>query len=234
MARATRLAGVAAALAAGVLAAAGPAWGSTVSMEEATNPDGPASGIFSFTASGNEANHVVVNFEPGNRVVVRDSAGVAPSGRCSRPDPPDPDVVVCDGRDSVAYGTAVMTLGNLNDSLIVRAAAGLTPSTSISAGPGNDAVTGGPGADSLFGGGGADVLRAGAGADTIFGETGNDRLEGGTGNDRLDGGPGNDRLLGGSGNDAMDGGSGRDVLLTGPGLDRALADGIDLVDGHRG
>lgn len=66
---------------------------------------------------------------------------------------------------------ATMALGDAGDAAAVTAA---LPS-SISGGPGNDALAGGAAADTLDGGDGADVLTGGFGADDLYGGAGQDR-----------------------------------------------------------
>jgi Ca2+-binding RTX toxin-like protein len=84
---------------------------------------------------------------------------------------------------------------------------------------GNDDLRGGANADYLIGGDGQDVLRGGGGADWIvggldkdvlFGDAGNDVLVGGEGNDVVKGGDGDDWLVRGPGCDNLDGGRGHD------------------------
>jgi hypothetical protein len=217
------------------LALAGPAWAAGgVSMEESRSLTGGVTGFFFFSANTAERNSVLIRFNPDNQVLVRDSAGLEPSGRCRYPNPLDHTLVNCSGTPGVHYETAQIVLGAGNDRLVVQAAPGLRPRTSISAGPGNDVVFGGPGVDMILGDGGADRLRGGGGSDVVIGEAGNDRLYGGPGNDRLDGNFGNDILFGGTGNDFLLGGPGNDILLTGPGHDSWVGgDGINFVDGRR-
>jgi Ca2+-binding RTX toxin-like protein len=86
---------------------------------------------------------------------------------------------------------------------------GLTKSSTIRAGLGNDVVTGG------------------GGDDTVFGSSGNDRIRGRNGNDDLHGDSGSDDIRGGAGDDSIDGGSGRDGCRGGDG-DDDISNGMDL------
>lgn len=222
-------------LVAATLALATPALAaSSVSLEESRSLSSGVAGFFFFTAHGIDRNFALIRFEPNNQILVRDGAGLEPAGMCRYPNPADRTLVSCSGTPGVSFGTATIVLGAGNDRLVIQAAAGLFPRTSISAGPGNDVVFGGPGVDTIFGDGGSDRLHGGGGADVIFGESGNDHLYGGPGNDRLDGGFGNDVLFGGPGDDFLLGGPGNDTLITGPGRDRWVSGGgINFVDGRR-
>jgi Ca2+-binding RTX toxin-like protein len=87
---------------------------------------------------------------------------------------------------------------------------------------GNDDLRGGARADYLVGGDGNDVLRGGAGGDWIFGGLGKDVLFGDDGNDVLVGGEGDDVVKGGYGDDILVSGPGCDNLDGGPGADRTV------------
>ena len=217
------------------LALAAPALGaSSVSLEESRSLSSGVTGFLFFTAHATDRNFALIRFAPNNQIVVRDRAGLEPSGMCRYLNPLDRTLVICSGTPGVHLGTATIVLGAGNDRLVVQAVRSVVPRTSISAGPGNDFVVGGPGIDSIFGDGGSDRLRGGRGPDVIFGESGNDRLYGGPGNDRLDGTFGNDVLFGQTGNDFLLGGPGSDILITGPGRDHWVGgDGINFVDGRR-
>jgi Ca2+-binding RTX toxin-like protein len=89
-------------------------------------------------------------------------------------------------------------------------------------GSGNDDVRGGCAADYLTGGDGNDVLRGGAGGDWMLGGLGKDTLFGDAGADVLYGGEGDDVLKGGCGDDWLVRGPGRDNLDGGSGCDRTV------------
>jgi Ca2+-binding RTX toxin-like protein len=217
------------------LALAAPAHAATsVSYEESRSLSSGVTGYFFFTGQDADSSSAVIRFDPNNQILVADGVGLQPSGMCRYRSPANRTAVVCSGTPGVPFGTARIVLGAGNDRLVVQAAGGVLPTTSISAGPGNDFVVGGPGIDSIYGDGGADRLRGGGGPDLLFGESGNDRLYGGPGDDRLTGNFGNDVLFAGSGNDFLDGGPGNDLLFTGPGRDRwVVGEGINFVDGRR-
>lgn len=217
-------------------AGAAPAAAGTASMEEIIQPNFTAVGKFAYIASGaTEVNRVSITFSPGNRIAIADSAGIDAVGRCEYPNAADRTHVVCQGTDGVGYDAAQINLGARNDRIAVRAAPGITPTTEIQSGSGNDYMVGGPGIDTLYDAAGADVLQGGAGNDVLFGQFGNDRLYGGVGNDRLEGGFGRDRLYGGAGFDFLSGGPGNDLLFTGVGRDAISVGGggIDFIDGRR-
>ena len=151
--------------------------------------------------------------------------------------------------DVLANGTAVGQFGAANairldgrgGNDVVSVAPGITLSTNLLGGPGNDRITGGSGTDTIDGGKGRDDLSGGAGDDVVSGGQGKDSLHGGDGSDRLDGGNGRDDLAGdagddvitggtgrdslegGDGNDSLDGGSSRDAITSGPGVDHVAA-----------
>jgi Ca2+-binding RTX toxin-like protein len=207
---------------------------STVSLEESRSLSSGVTGFFFFTSHGTDRNSALIRFAPNDQILVRDGAGLQPSGMCHFSNPLDHTLVVCSGTPGVHLSTATIVLGAGNDRLVVQAVGGILPRTSISAGPGNDFVVGGPGIDSIYGDGGADRLRGGGGPDLLIGEGGNDHLYGGPGGDRLEGNFNNDVLVAGPGNDFLDGGPGNDLLFTGPGRDHwAVGDGINFVDGRR-
>lgn len=224
-----------AALTLGLSLCAAPAAASTVSMEEIERPDGSKVGKLSINADRSfaEVNRIEVVFGAGNHVRVTDSAGINAEGGCNHQGPAR-TVVVCDGKDGVAFDAPDIDLGGGDDRLVVNPTGGAAPSMSIESGAGNDVVVAGSGDDSLYDEGGADTLAGGAGNDGVFGQDGDDRLFGGPGNDRLEGGFGNDRLFGGLGDDFLVGGPGNDLLYTGPGSDRAIGGGgHDRADGRR-
>jgi Ca2+-binding RTX toxin-like protein len=78
----------------------------------------------------------------------------------------------------------------------------------IRGGANDDYLVGGDGNDVLLGGGGKDWILGGAGKDVLFGDDGNDVLYGGAGDDVEKGGNGDDWLVRGPGNDKLDGGAG--------------------------
>jgi hypothetical protein len=221
--------------AAAALALAAPALAATsVSYEENRSLSSGVTGFFFFTGHDSDRSSALIRFDPNNQILVADRAGLEPSGMCRYQSPLNRAVVVCSGTPGVHLGTATIVLGAGNDRLAVRAAPGLLPRTSISAGPGNDSVSGGPGIDTIYGDGGADRLAGGGGPDLLIGEGGNDHLYGGAGGDRLEGNFNNDVLVAGTGNDFLDGGPGNDLLFTGPGRDRwVVGEGINFVDGRR-
>ena len=99
----------------------------------------------------------------------------------------------------------------------IRVAPGVTQSTQIFAGAGNDTV---------FGGSGRDVVDAGSGDDTVTGRGGNDAILGADGDDVLRGNAGDDLLITGSGTDTVIGGDGDDNIFGG--------DGDDTLEGNAG
>jgi hypothetical protein len=108
---------------------------------------------------------------------------------------------------------------------------GLTASTLVEAGAGNDKIDGSSvivarlelrgdaGNDDLRGGANADYLVGGDGNDVLRGGAGGDWILGGLGKDVLFGEDGNDVLVGGEGDDIVKGGNGDDILIRGPGND---------------
>jgi hypothetical protein len=116
---------------------------------------------------------------------------------------------------------------------------GLTASTLVEGGAGNDKLDGScvivaklelrgdAGNDDLRGGGANDYLVGGDGNDVLRGAGGNDWILGGAGKDTLFGDDGNDVLSGGEGDDVVKGGNGDDWLVRGPG-----SDNLDGGAGH--
>ena len=131
-------------------------------------------------------------------------------------------------------GIRVQALGG-NDQVRL---AGLTASTLVEGGAGNDKIDGSSvivahlelrgdaGNDDLRGGANADLLIGGDGHDVLRGGGGGDWILGGLGKDVLFGDCGGDVLVGGEGDDVMKGGDGDDWLVRGPGCDN--------LDGGRG
>jgi hypothetical protein len=125
-------------------------------------------------------------------------------------------------------GIRVLALGG-NDQVRLS---GLTASTLVEGGAGNDKIDGSAvvvahlelrgdsGNDDLRGGAAADLLDGGAGNDVLRGDAGGDWIIGGLGKDVLFGDAGNDVLAGGEGDDVLFGGCGDDLLVRGPGCDR--------------
>jgi len=115
-------------------------------------------------------------------------------------------------------GIRVLALGG-NDEVRLE---GLTASTLVDGGSGNDEIDGskvvkarlelhgGSGNDELRGGAAADYLSGGSGKDKLYGNAGADVLYGGEGDDWLNGGSGDDWLVNGPGCDSLDGGPGND------------------------
>lgn len=91
-------------------------------------------------------------------------------------------------------------------------ASGISLTTTIQAGDGDDTITGSTGADSVDGGNGADHMRLLGGNDTANGGAGNDSIRGGGGSDVLAGNDGDDSLYGQGAVDTLDGGAGVDLL----------------------
>ncbi|MFP6762346.1 MAG: Ig-like domain-containing protein, partial [Planctomycetaceae bacterium] len=111
------------------------------------------------------------------------------------------EVILGAGSDQL---TAASLDGNFLGTFSVQAgdgadtidASGLTTSTSLTGGSGNDDITGGTGADFILGDGGNDVISGGNGNDTVFGGSGADVLSGGDGVNQLHGqGTSFDRIL---------------------------------------
>jgi len=100
-------------------------------------------------------------------------------------------------------------------------------------GRGNDNLLGGANDDYLVGGDGNDVLRGGAGNDWIVGGLGKDVLCGNDGDDVLVGGK-DDNLHGGAGNDWIVGGLGKDVLFGDDGDDVLVGGKDDNLHGGAG
>jgi hypothetical protein len=108
---------------------------------------------------------------------------------------------------------------------------GLTVSTLVEGGAGNDKIDGSSvivahlelrgdaGNDDLRGGANADYLVGGDGNDVLRGGGGGDWIVGGLGKDVLFGDDGDDVLVGGEGDDVVKGGNGNDILVRGPGND---------------
>src|SRR5262245_52784488 len=78
---------------------------------------------------------------------------------------------------------------------------GVSQTTELDGGDGNDRIAAGKGPSKIYGGAGSDVLQGGPSSDIIFGGAGDDSLGGGDGDDYLIGGSGNDKLAGEAGND---------------------------------
>jgi Ca2+-binding RTX toxin-like protein len=93
---------------------------------------------------------------------------------------------------------------------------GLTASTLVQGGAGNDKIDGSSVRVAhleLRGGEGNDDLRGGAAADLLVGDAGNDVLRGGAGDDWIIGGLGRDVLFGDAGSDVLDGNPCEDRLV---------------------
>jgi hypothetical protein len=132
-------------------------------------------------------------------------------------------------------GIRVQALGG-NDQVRLD---GLTASTLVDGGAGNDKIDGsdvtvahlelrgGSGNDDLRGGGADDYLDGGEGNDVLRGGGGADWILGGQDKDVLFGDAGADVLYGGAGDDVAKGGSGDDWLVRGPGSDK-----LDGEAGH--
>ena len=131
-------------------------------------------------------------------------------------------------------GIRVLSLGG-NDQVQLE---GLTASTLVDGGSGNDKIDGSKVVKAhleLHGGSGNDDLRGGGAADYLSGGEGNDDLRGGDGADWMLGGLGKDALFGDAGADVLYGGEGDDVLKGGSGDDRLVrGPGCDNLDGGSG
>jgi Ca2+-binding RTX toxin-like protein len=131
-------------------------------------------------------------------------------------------------------GIRVLALGG-NDTVRL---VGLTASTLVYGGEGNDNIDGTGVVVAhleLYGDAGNDDLRGGAANDFLSGGDGNDVLRGGAGNDWIIGGAGKDVLFGDDGNDVLSGGEGDDVLKGGAGDDWLVrGPGSDNLDGGAG
>jgi len=131
-------------------------------------------------------------------------------------------------------GIRVLALGG-NDTVRL---VGLTASTLVRGGDGNDNIDGTGVCVAhleLYGDAGNDDLRGGAASDYLSGGDGNDVLRGGAGNDWILGGAGKDTLFGDDGNDVLSGGDGDDVLKGGAGDDWLVrGPGNDNLDGGAG
>jgi Ca2+-binding RTX toxin-like protein len=103
--------------------------------------------------------------------------------------------------------TAIVNLGDMNDSINVTPAA---VDFQIDGGTGNDTLNG-PTTSGAFGNG-STTLNGGAGSDSLNGGFLGEVLSGSFGNDSLVGGGGDDTLRGGSDPDYLDGGDGFDTL----------------------
>jgi Ca2+-binding RTX toxin-like protein len=129
-----------------------------------------------------------------------------------------------------------------NDEITI--AEGVTYTTTIHGGAGNDTIRGGDlddllfgnaGNDTIFGGEGKDTITGGAGVDTIHGDDGDDLINGDAGNDTIFGDAGKDECHGGAGNDIIHGGDGKDYLLGEAGKDVLYGDaGADDLTGDAG
>jgi len=138
---------------------------------------------------------------------------------------------------SQAFGAIYVYGFSGND--IISLAAGLTISTFISAGNGNDIVTGDNGANTITLGNGSDIVSAGNGANTITLGNGNDIVIAGNGANTMTLGNGNDIVtLGngantvtlGNGNDNTIVGNGNNVVVEGNGSDNIVAgNGDNLI-----
>ena len=135
----------------------------------------------------------------------------------------------------------------------IRVAPGITQSTQIFGGDGDDTIFGGGGEDFVEAGSGNDTVFGRRGDDTIFGQGGDDEIFGnqdddtiftGVGTDFARGGDGDDDLRGDGGEDTLEGNAGSDVLFGGAeddnlsggtGDDEVFGqEGNDIVDGDAG
>ena len=182
------------------------------------DPDGPGTFVLTYTAIDSSG-----GIASGSVTVTAVSAAIV-----------DGDLVIggTDGNDSITVNVvgsdyqvnvngdiSTFAIADVTGDIIIcghdgdddiRVAPGVTQSTQIFAGSGDDTV---------FGGGGRDVVEAGLGNDTVFGRGGNDRLLGEDGDDTLEGNAGDDVIVTGDGTDTAVGGLGNDNLLGGGGAD---------------
>jgi RTX calcium-binding nonapeptide repeat (4 copies) len=93
------------------------------------------------------------------------------------------DVVIVSGAAGISRVTA---FGGAGDD-VIQLAAGVTATSELYGGPGNDVLVGGSGPDILDGGDGNDQLFGGAGRDLLVGGFGVDVLNGGAGDDIITG-----------------------------------------------
>jgi len=105
----------------------------------------------------------------------------------------------------------------------------VTPTNTLTGGPGNDVLIGSTGSDKIEGGDDADLIIGLGGDDELNGDDGNDLIFGGGGNDRINGGAKVDILVGNKGNDCIFGGGGQ--TLTRGSLSVAMGDIFFGVDG---
>jgi Ca2+-binding RTX toxin-like protein len=207
----TALAGVIAAIAAGLLIAPS-ALASTVTVT-----GGNTVGV---AETGNEGNAITVSRDAGTGAyTVADAAAtLTPSGTC----------VAVDAHHATCPGTGIKTInvstGDRDDTITLDAAT--VPSTItevLDGGSANDTVTGANTPGNLRGGSGNDRL------------SGRGTLEGGSGNDELTGSPMADTLRGGNGKDTLDGGFGADDIGGGSGTDTLVypsrANGVNVTLG---
>ncbi len=191
-----------------------------------------------YSARAGERNAVSVSMSDagGQRVTIRDSAGVIPGPGCVRPASKEGTVAVCSpdlSGASLAHLEAA--LGDGDDSLRVSGPLGIdgnggSGSDKLTGGRFDDRLDGGGGRDTIRGGAGDDELAAGAGGAVVSGGAGEDRLQGGSGPDVLDGGRGTDLLSGVNGNDLLRARDGTpDEVYCGRGHDRASVDGVDFI-----
>ena len=182
------------------------------------DPDGPGTFVLTYTATDSSG-----AIASGSVTVTAVSAAIV-----------DGDLVIggTDGNDSITVNVvgsdyqvnvngdiSTFAIADVTGDIIIcghdgdddiRVAPGVTQSTQIFAGSGDDTV---------FGGGGRDVVEAGLGNDTVVGRGGNDRLLGEDGDDTLEGNAGDDVIVTGDGTDTAVGGLGNDNLLGGGGVD---------------
>jgi Ca2+-binding RTX toxin-like protein len=90
-----------------------------------------------------------------------------------------------------------------------RGACQVTPTNTISGGPGSDVLVGTTGSDLIDGGDGDDLIIGAGGADRLLGGDGSDLIFGGGGADEIHGGDKVDILVGNNGDDCLFGGGGQ-------------------------
>lgn len=138
--------------------------------------------ILVYEARPGERNDVVVvlgdSDRPGEegasdgQALVRDPAGVTPGSSCTRPDPADPTVALCDygfatrGESGPLVGEsqARIRLGDLNDRARLSGSGVAGPTgADFDGGTGDDELIGGDGYNTFVGGPGDDLIKGGGG-----------------------------------------------------------------------
>jgi Ca2+-binding RTX toxin-like protein len=214
-------------------------------------------------AANNTTNAVVVSADvPGDKVLIRDTAGVATNDvPCSTP---TPGTIAC---PLAALTKIEVSLGNQNDQGTIAPSVPAKIPTSLDGGSGSDLLTGGLGSDAMSGSSGNDSEAGGPGPDTFRGGSGFDiasyqdhsggvtasiggasKQDGGAEDgppgaadtingdiEAIIGGPGPDLLIGDRHNNSLLGMAGADFLIGEAGNDyEAGGDGVDFLAGNTG